>query len=206
MRWLKGFEGVWLVTTMILTIAVIFLIYSIAFAGLQENQGPVTKFDSIISKAAAQYGVEAVLIKAVIQAESSFEPDSVSNTGAKGLMQLTSETIDDLNDGASSMYCKPKGMPEITDPFDPEQNIHAGTCYLSYLLKRFNNDKELALAAYNCGPTAISRAVEAEGASWESIRPSLGKYCDNYEEVMPYVPRVLAYYEDFKSGSITAIG
>ena len=97
-------------------------------------------YEDEINRASKQFGVDAPLIKAVIKAESDFDHKAVSVKGAQGLMQLMPETAEAM---------------EVQDPFDPEANIWGGTRYLSLLLKRFNNDKNLALAAYNAGPDKV---------------------------------------------------
>ena len=100
------------------------------------------EYEDVIRKAAEQFGIEANLIKAVIKAESSFDPDAISESGAQGLMQLMPDTANDM---------------KVDDPFDPEENIFGGTRYLSLLLQRFNQDKRLAIAAYNVGPTTVTK-------------------------------------------------
>ena len=99
-------------------------------------------YDGIIHKAQGKYGIEFFLIKAVIQAESSFNPRAVSKKGAKGLMQIMPVNYQSLS---------------VSDPFDPSQNIMGGTRYLKQLLKRYNHKLHLALAAYNAGPEAVDR-------------------------------------------------
>jgi len=99
-------------------------------------------YDTIIQKAQGKYGIEFSLIKAVIQAESSFNPRAVSKKGAKGLMQIMPVNYQSLS---------------VSDPFDPSQNIMGGTRYLKQLLKRYNHKLHLALAAYNAGPDAVDR-------------------------------------------------
>lgn len=98
-----------------------------------------TKYDPLIEKYAAKYGVDPTLVRAVIQVESDFNPRCVSNKGARGLMQLIPETA------------KRYGVKEI---HDPEQNIRGGVQYLAYLLELFG-DKPRALAAYNAGEGAV---------------------------------------------------
>jgi soluble lytic murein transglycosylase-like protein len=100
------------------------------------------QYDPLIRKAAGTYRVDYALVKAVIKAESNFNPSAVSRKGAKGLMQLTPETAGDLG---------------VIDSFQPEDNIHGGVRYLRYLLDLFNGDLKLALAAYNAGENAVLR-------------------------------------------------
>ncbi|MGO4496956.1 lytic transglycosylase domain-containing protein [Paenibacillus sp. 2RAB27] len=102
----------------------------------------VTQFEGLIGQASLKYGVDTSLVKAVIQQESSFNHQAVSSAGAKGLMQLM--------DGTSSGY-------GVTNPFDPKQNIDAGTHFLSGLLKKYNGNEGVALAAYNAGPGRVDR-------------------------------------------------
>ena len=100
------------------------------------------KYDKIIADASRQYGVSIPLIKAIIKAESDFNPKAVSKKGAKGLMQIMPQNF------------KPLG---IEDPFDPSQNIHAGARYFKQMFDRFNGKLALSLAAYNAGPHAVER-------------------------------------------------
>jgi len=100
------------------------------------------KYDDVIRKAAEKFGIEVNLIKAIIKAESSFDPDAISESGAQGLMQLMPDTANDM---------------AVGDPFDPEENIFGGTRYLSLLLQRFKQDKRLAIAAYNVGATTVTQ-------------------------------------------------
>ncbi|RLB88034.1 MAG: lytic transglycosylase [Deltaproteobacteria bacterium] len=108
---------------------------------VEPNIGPVSKaYDAIIKKAQIKYGIAFSLIKAVIHAESGFNPRAVSKKGAKGLMQIMPDNYKALS---------------VSDPFDPFQNIMGGTRYLKQLLNRYDAKLPLALAAYNAGPTAV---------------------------------------------------
>jgi len=127
----------------------------------------IIKYDKIITRASRQFDVDPHLIKAIIKAESSFEPNAISKSGAQGLMQLMPATAKDM---------------KVQDPFDPEENILGGTKYLSTLLKRFQSDIRLAVAAYNIGPTEV----------------------DNHNGIPPipatksFVERVMAYYQEYR--------
>jgi hypothetical protein len=101
-----------------------------------------TTYDSIIDEHATQHGVRSDLVRAVIQAESAFNPTARSVKGAMGLMQLMPATA--VAYGVSNAY-------------DPAENNRAGVAYLRGLLDRYSQNEELALAAYNAGPTAVEK-------------------------------------------------
>ena len=98
--------------------------------------------DALIDEAAAAHGISVHLVRAVVQAESSYDPTAVSPVGAQGLMQLMPNTAMFLG---------------VSDSLDPRQNVFGGTKYLSQLLDRFDGDVALALAGYNAGPTRVAR-------------------------------------------------
>ena len=97
----------------------------------------------LVESAARTQGVDVKLLHAVIEQESGFHPCAISVKGAQGLMQLMPATADEL---------------EVTDPFDPKQNIEAGAKYLKQLLDKNSGDVAKALAAYNAGPNAVDPA------------------------------------------------
>ncbi|HEX5227052.1 MAG TPA: lytic transglycosylase domain-containing protein [Bryobacteraceae bacterium] len=104
---------------------------------------PNEQLRPIIEHAAQKSGVDAQLVHAVINQESGGRPCALSAKGAQGLMQLMPATADDY---------------DVDDPFDPQQNIEAGTKLLRSLLDRYNNDPSLALGAYNAGATRVDQA------------------------------------------------
>ena len=126
------------------------------------------KYDALISDASERHGVSFPLLKAIIKAESDFDPHAVSKKGATGLMQIMPENFKLLG---------------IRDPFDPWQNINAGTRYFKQMYDRFKGKLALSLAAYNAGPTAVDR--------YQTIPP--------YEETEEYVRRVMKYYYSYKN-------
>jgi soluble lytic murein transglycosylase-like protein len=123
------------------------------------------KYDQAIAGAAKANTIQAALVRAVIVVESGFNPHAVSKRGAVGLMQLLPATA------------RRYGVKDI---YDPEQNIRAGTHYLSDLLTRFDSNLELALAAYNAGEEAVER---------------YGRHIPPYAETLAYVPSVMRVYE-----------
>ena len=146
-----------------------------------------------IDLASQRYNIEKSLIVAIIMRESTGNPNAESSAGAKGLMQLTSITIQDINNGASSGSC---GDIAITtnNVADPAFNIPAGTCYLNYLNGRFQNDVKTALAAYNAVPGTVRGACGQE--NFDSCKSGLPAETQNY------VPQVLDFKLIFESSGV----
>ncbi len=110
---------------------------------VQFKLGPnFEKFDAAIHRTSEKYGLDSALVKAVIRAESNFNPTAVSRVGARGLMQLMPGTAYSL---------------QVADSFQPEENIDGGVRYLRYLLNLFKGNLHLALAAYNAGEKTVHR-------------------------------------------------
>ena len=109
---------------------------------VSTNFHATDKYDKLISNASREFKVDSLLLKAMIKAESDFDPRAISRKGAMGLMQIMPENFKMLN---------------LENPFDPWQNIRAGAQYFKKLYKRFNGKLALSLAAYNAGPTAVDR-------------------------------------------------
>ena len=136
-----------------------------------ENSGSYLKdsvqYDSLISEFSKKYEVDFALIKAIIRAESGFNPFAVSRKGAKGLMQLMPETASRMN---------------VSNIFNPRENIEGGVRHFKNLLSLFDNDIRLSLAAYNAGENLV--------ADLRSIPP--------YRETVDYIRKVLSYYQSYR--------
>ncbi len=101
-----------------------------------------TRYDHLIAEASRRYGVNEPLLKAMIKAESNFNPRAVSKKGAKGLMQLMPENIRAFR---------------VKDPFDPRENIMGGARYFKRMINRYGGKLSLAIAAYNAGPEKVDQ-------------------------------------------------
>lgn len=129
------------------------------------------RYADTIRAAALASAVDPALVHAVISAESGYNPHAQSRKGALGLMQLMPET--------ARRY-------SVADRMDPVQNIEGGTRYLSDLLRLFNNDLQLVVAAYNAGEKAVVR---------------YGNRIPPFPETLAYVPRVLEFYRRYRRQS-----
>jgi len=136
--------------------------------GIQQYHSS-EKYDNLISDASERHGVSFPLLKAIIKAESDFDPHVVSKKGAAGLMQIMPQNF------------KPLG---IRDPFDPWQNINAGALYFKQMYDRFKGKLALSLAAYNAGPTAVDRykTIPPYEETEEYVRRVM-KYYYNYKNL-----------------------
>lgn len=136
------------------------------FSDILSEKSSISEYmDSIFQKASAQYDVPANLLKAVAKAESNFNPKAISGSGAAGVMQLMPKTAEYLG---------------VKDIFDAEQNIMGGAKYLSELIKKYDGNTALALAAYNAGSGNV--------AKYGGIPP--------FNETKNYISKVMSYAKE----------
>lgn len=128
-----------------------------------------TDYDKEIMTASVKHDVDPYLVKAVIKAESNFDPNAVSPKNAQGMMQLIPATASDYG---------------VDDPFDPVANIEGGVRYLKDLMEYFDGDMKLSLAAYNAGKGAVIKH---------------GFTIPPYPETTDYITKVLGYYKIMKA-------
>ncbi|MFV5404165.1 MULTISPECIES: lytic transglycosylase domain-containing protein [unclassified Acinetobacter] len=158
-------------------------------------------YDSIIRQASQTYGVSEGLIKAVMHTESGFNVHARSPVGAQGLMQLMPATARRFN---------------VSNAYDPQQNIMAGAKYLAWLLKRFNGNTSLALAGYNAGEGNVSKygGIPPFRETQDYVRRVTSRYQNLYTEglstnsISPSPAssqgRIIASSDNYSTGSTTA--
>lgn len=132
-----------------------------------------SSLDHIFEDASRQYQVPVSLLKAVAKAESDFNPKAVSKAGAQGIMQLMPATARELG---------------VSDSFDPRQNIMGGAKYLSQMLKKYDGNAKLALAAYNAGSNNVDK--------YGGVPP--------FKETQNYVVKVMKYAGSDISATVPA--
>lgn len=142
---------------------------AVPLSGGRINWSNQKRYAALVTQTAQTYQLDEALLHAVISTESGYEPGALSKKGAIGLMQVMP--------GTGKRY-------GARDLHDPTQNLASGARYLRDLLRQFNNDLPLALAAYNAGENAVLRH---------------GNRIPPYRETQQYVPRVLALYKKFQT-------
>lgn len=134
------------------------------------------RIENAVQMYSDEYDVDSNLVKAIIKTESNFDPNVESSAGAKGLMQLMPENCENLG---------------VSDPFNIEQNIEGGVKQIKEYLDRYDGDIEMALMAYNGGPTRMmNRGVN-----------SIDDIYKMPKETQNYVPKVMDYYKGFSNGN-----
>lgn len=134
-----------------------------------ESARQMASVGELIQRYALIHGLDADLVRAVVRVESNFIAEAVSPRGAIGLMQLHPQTIADL---------------KVMNPYDPTANIAGGAAYLRRMLDRFDNNLDLALAAYNSGPATVER--------YAGVPP--------YRETREYIEKVKYYQQLYREG------
>ncbi len=132
----------------------------------KEDLKKADSIEKLIEVLSKKHGVDPLLVKAVVKVESNFDPKAVSPVGAKGLMQLMPDTARDLG---------------IKDPLNPKENLEGGIKYLKRLMKKYDNDITLTLAAYNAGPGNVDKH--------NGVPP--------FAETRNYVTKVLKAYKEY---------
>lgn len=147
-----------------------------------------TEYSEHVYKYAEQYNVDPLMVFAIIKAESNFNPNVVSNSGAVGLMQLMDSTAEELCNKMDIFYVKKVSL------YNPELNIQLGTKYFSDLMKEYDGNYLLALTAYNAGKGNVKKWIEAgtikeDGSDIENIP---------YKETNNYVRKIVRDYQIYK--------
>jgi soluble lytic murein transglycosylase len=152
----------------------------VGFSKLKAGKPNRNHYYPMIDKTARAHQMDPALIRAVVKAESDYDPRAVSSAGALGLMQLMPGTAQDL---------------AVNNPFDPEENVRGGVQYLRYLLTRFNGDTSLALAAYHAGEQNVERhngvpPIEATRTYIKRVLSYHKKYRQTMPDMEPAIYRV----------------
>jgi len=134
-----------------------------------KRRAHAARLRSVVARAAREQDIDQALLKAVITVESGYDPKAVSSAGAVGLMQLMPRTAQRYG---------------VTDRYDPVENVHAGAHYLHDLIRRFDDNLPLALAAYNAGEEAVVH---------------YGNRIPPFRETRRYVPLVMDLYRRFRA-------
>lgn len=172
-----------------LAIAAVLLI--LAYLGtykLWQKAAYPKKYQQQVAAAANSYGIDENLLYAVIRTESGFNKDAVSKKGAKGLMQLTDETLWWI-----SSKCPELNGVASDELFDPQTNINAGAAFLKLLLDEYK-DQKTALAAYNAGRANVQKWLKDDDYSQNGVHIS----DTPYKETSGYIKKVMNAYEMYQ--------
>jgi len=138
------------------------------------NMAAKGKISPLIQNLAQQHEMDPHLVEAVVKAESDYDPFALSKKGAQGLMQIMPMTGIDLG---------------LQNPFDPQQNLDAGIRHLKKLMTKYENNVDLALAAYNAGEMSVKK--------YKGVPP--------YPETLDYIQKIKKYYSQFSTQSTTSL-
>lgn len=181
------------ICNILIVIIIILLVFLVLFKVIRIQDELIkviykTTYSEHVEKYAKEYNVDKYLIFAVIKAESNFKTDATSNKNAKGVMQLINTTAEEVAQNIGIEYNE-------NILYDVEKNIMLGTKYLSQLLKMYDNNYQIALAAYNAGIGNVEKwitngTIKADGSDIENIP---------YKETNNYVRKITRDYEIYKT-------
>ncbi|MBR1421949.1 MAG: lytic transglycosylase domain-containing protein [Ruminococcus sp.] len=150
-----------------------------------------TDYEEYVVKYSSEYNCDPVLVFSVIKVESGFDPDAVSEVGARGLMQLMKDAFDwikfRLDDDRGYTF---------DDIFDPKLNIQYGTYYLSYLLEKYDGSIELTAASYHCGMSLVDSWIADGTIDPKNFR--IEDIPDANDQTANYVDKIMTAYSHYK--------
>ena len=150
------------------------------------------RYDSLFQWYASLSGVDWLLLKAQVKQESGFNPNARSDKGAMGLAQFMPRTWAEWCDGTPGIQSPAAVNPVLLSPYNPEHNIRAQAAYMAWLLKHYQGDNALVLAAYNWGCGDVDSLRVNSCATFDQIAPRTPPETQNY------VRRILASYEEYQ--------
>jgi soluble lytic murein transglycosylase-like protein len=157
------------------------------YPNVSRSSFTAEQVDSAIEQSAARHNLDPNLVRAVVKVESNFNPNAVSRKGAMGLMQLMPRTARQLN---------------VTNPFDPEQNVDAGVRHLKALLQNYRGNVPLTLAAYNAGEGAVARSagIPHIAETRDYVRRITALYSGGAAADVHFVPRAALHVQRDERG------
>lgn len=178
----------WIIILVLILISLFIAVKVLKIPRLILEQIYPLKYEEQVEKYSAEYGVDKLLVYAIIKAESDFDENANSISGAKGLMQMMDGTVQDVVNSLGLDNDKTYNL------YDAETNIMLGTKYFSELLENYNNNQYLALAAYNAGTGNVKKWIEKgiikeDGSDIENIP---------FKETNIYVRKILQNYRIYQ--------
>lgn len=170
-------------------ILLIIVIVCISILVIYTNIVFPRKYKDIVEQACSLYNTDPNLIYAVIKQESKFNPDALSKSGAKGLMQIMKTTADDM--------ARNVNIIDINnyDIYEPYTNIFLGTKYISYLINHFDGNYYLAIVAYNAGMGKVEGWLDKPYIEYSDFSSVYN--CIQYNETKTYLQNVMNYYNTY---------
>ena len=163
-------------TVLLLTAVALIFAATPADADTHDRVNHVPGLVAALNAASAEFGIDPLLLQAVVEVESMYRPNAVSRVGARGLMQVKPDT----GEWIAGKMDLPQG-----DLFDPTYNVRIGTAYLRYLLDRFD-DYNHAVMAYNLGPNALAKRISRGETLPDTY---VGKVQNTYQDLRAWADR-----------------